>query len=153
MNRTIATVALTLLFVAPEAFASDPVAIVVDRDNPRTDITVAELKEIFQGKRKDWTDGARVIALDLEPGPAREGFNKSVMGMEQAAVDQYWVEQKVRGAGGPPKVVSATTAMKLVPRVRGAVAYVPLSAVDATVKVLTVGGVAPDKAGYPIGSR
>ena len=153
MNRTIVFVALALLCGTPEALAEDPVAVVVDRDNPRTDISVSELKEIFQGKRREWSDGARVIALDLEPGPVREGFNRNVMGMDQASVDQYWVEQKVRGAGSPPKVVSATTAVKLVPRLRGGIAYVPLSAVDASVKVLTVGGVAPDKAGYPISSR
>lgn len=153
MNRTIVFIALALLSGAPEALAEDPVAVVVDRDNPRTDISVSELKEIFQGKRREWSDGARVIALDLEPGPVREGFNRHVMGVDQASMDQYWVEQKVRGAGSPPKVVSAVTAVKVVPRIRGVIAYVPLSAVDASVKVLTVGGVAPDKAGYPISSR
>lgn len=156
MNRTIVLASLALSLAAGPALAEDParvIAVVVDRDNPRQDITVSELKEIFQGKRKDWADGARIIALDLEPGPAREGFNRAVLKLDQAAVDQYWVEQKVRGAGSPPKIVSPTTAVKLVPRVRGAVAYVPLSAVDASVKVLTVEGVAPDKAGYPIVAR
>jgi ABC-type phosphate transport system substrate-binding protein len=160
MNRTIvlASTALSLALAAAPApaRAEDPartIAVVVDRDNPRQDITVAELREIFQGKRKDWPDGARIIALDLEPGPAREGFNRAVLKMDQAAVDQYWVEQKVRGTGTPPKAVGPATAVKLVPRVRGAIAYVPLSAVDASVKVLTVEGVAPDKAGYPLVAR
>jgi phosphate transport system substrate-binding protein len=151
MTRSIVFLAMVLLSTGDSrASADDPLAVVVDRDNPRSDISVSELKEIFQGKRKEWSDGARIIALDLEPGPAREGFNKNVMGMDQSAVDQFWVEQKVRGAGSPPKVVNVSTAVKLVPRVRGAVSYVPLSQVDASVKVLTVNGVAPDKAGYPI---
>ena len=152
MNRTIVFIALVLL-AAGDAMADEAVAVVVDRDNSKNDITLSELKEIFQGKRKEWQDGARIIVLDLEPGPAREAFNKAVLGMDQSAVDQFWVEQKVRGAGSAPKVVNAGTAVKLVPRVRGAVSYVPLSAVDASVKVLTVAGTAPDKGGYPIVSR
>jgi ABC-type phosphate transport system substrate-binding protein len=156
MKRSIILMAVALLAAGGAARAEEPdkvLAVVVDRDNPRSDISVSELKEIFQGKRKDWPDGARIIALDLEPGPARDTFNKVVLGLDQSAVDQFWVEQKVRGAGNPPKVVSAATAVRLVPRVRGAVAYVPLSAVDASLKVLTVGGVAPDKGGYPIAAR
>ncbi len=154
MKHSIVFLAMVLLSAGDgRAMAEDPLAVVVDRDNPRSDISISELKEIFQGKRKEWSDGARIIALDLEPGAARDGFNRSVLGMDQASVDQFWVEQKVRGAGSPPKVVNAATAVKLVPRVRGAVSYVPLSQVDASVKVLTVGGVAPDKAGYPIVAR
>ena len=155
MKRTIVVFLSLLVLSAADglAMANEAVAVVVDRDNPRNDISVSELKEIFQGKRKDWPDGARVVALDLEPGPVRDAFNKGVMGMDQSAVDQFWVEQKVRGAGSPNKVVNIATVVKLVPRVRGAVSYVPLSQVDASVKVLTVGGVAPDRAGYPIVSK
>lgn len=157
MNRSILLLLVGALLspdVARADGAADRVlALVVDRDNPKSDITLAEIKEIFLGKRKEWADGARIIALDLEPGPARDGFSKSALGMDQAAVDQFWVEQKVRGTGSPPKAVSAATAAKLVPKVRGAISYIPLSAVDATLKVLTVGGVLPDKAGYPVTSR
>jgi ABC-type phosphate transport system substrate-binding protein len=154
MNRTIVFIALVLLTAGDGlARADEAVAVVVDRDNPKNDISLSELKEIFQAKRKEWQDGARIVVLDLEPGPVRDAFNKAVLGMDQSAVDQFWVEQKVRGAGSAPKVVNAGTAVKLVPRVRGAVSYVPLSAVDASVKVLTVAGAAPDKGGYPIVSR
>lgn len=154
MKRSMLFLSLVLLAAGDGlAMADEAVAVVVDRDNPKNDITLSELKEIFQGKRKEWQDGARVIVLDLEPGPAREAFNKAVLGMDQSAVDQFWVEQKVRGAGAAPKVVNAGTAVKLVPRVRGAVSYIPLSAVDASVKVLTVAGAAPDKGGYPIVAR
>jgi hypothetical protein len=150
----LALLAALLAPAAPRAGGPDQtLAIVVDLDNPKTDISLAELKELFNGSRKQWADGSRAIPLDLEPGPLRDVFNKVVLGLDQAAVDAFWVDQKVRGAGAAPKVVAAATAVKLVPRVRGAVAYVPLSMVDPSVKVLSVGGTNPDKAGYPLATK
>jgi hypothetical protein len=160
MNRThllrLAGLALVLAgAVLPSASRAEPVAIIVDKDNPRTDISASELRALLLGKRQEWPDGARAIPLDLDAGqPARDAVNRAVLDMEQADVDRYWVEQKVRGAAAAPKVApTAASVVKLVARIRGAVAYVPASLVDGSVKVLTVGGIAPGKPGYPIQAR
>ncbi len=154
MTRTLHALraALVAAIFLPALGRAEPVAIVVDRDNPKTDASVDELRSLFLGKRTDWSDGARAVPVDLEPGaPAREAFNAAVLKLPQSGVDQYWVDQKVRGAGNPPKTVSSPgSAVKIVAKVRGGVAYVPLSAVDGSVKVLSVGGVQPGQAGYPI---
>ncbi len=153
--RSAALALAVLAAAAPSAARAEPVAVIVDKDNPRSDISLSELRALLLGKRQEWGDGARVIALDLEPGqPAREAVNRSVLEMDQAEVDRHWVDQKVRGSSTAPKVApTAASVVKLVARIRGAVAYVPAGLADGTVKVLTVGGVAPGKPGYPIQSR
>jgi hypothetical protein len=150
-----AALALLAATGVPSAARAEPVAIIVDKENARSDISVSELRALLLGRRQEWDDGARAIPIDLEAGqPARDAVNRAVLGMDQGDVDRHWVEQKVRGAAPAPKVApTAASVVKLVARIRGAVAYVPAGLVDGSVKVLTVGGLAPGKPGYPIVSR
>ncbi len=152
------TVCLLPLAALGAAFAPAParaeeqvIAIVVDRDNPRSDIGVEELRSLFLGKRHEWPDGTRAVPVDLDSGAPRPAFCAKVLRMTEADYERYWVDQKVRGAGtGPRSVSSPGLAIRLVARVRGAVGYVPLSRVDGSVKVLTVDGVRPGQPGYPL---
>jgi ABC-type phosphate transport system substrate-binding protein len=136
---------------APAAAHAEPLAIVVDRNNPKNDISLDELKSLYLGKRHEWPDGSRVVPIDLEAGsPGRAEFQVAFLSMNGSSYDRYWVEQKVRGAGTPPRAApSPSLALKLVAKVRGAVGYVPVSHVDASVKVLTVEGKSPGQPGYP----
>jgi hypothetical protein len=146
--------ALLAALSMPGAAQAQPqvIAIVVDRDNPRSDIGVEELRGLFLGKRGEWPDGTRAVPIDMEPGASpRRAFCSTVLRMSEAEYERYWVDQRVRGAGaGPRSVSSPGLVVRLVARVRGAVGYVPLSRVDGTVKVLTVGGVRPGQPGYPL---
>jgi hypothetical protein len=128
------------------------IAIVVDRDNPASDIGLEELRSLFLGRRGEWPDGTRAVPIDLEPGaPPRRAFCSTVLRMSEDQYERYWVDQRVRGAGAGPRALSSPgLVLRLVARVRGAVGYVPLSRVDGTVKVLAVGGVRPDQPGYPL---
>lgn len=140
-KRLIGSLLLALALGGPLTAAAGEIAVVVDRDNPTAGVSVDELRSIFLGKKKDWADGTRIVPIDLTPGADRDVFNVKVLGKSQSDVDQYWVEQKVRGGEAAPKAApSAALAVKLVAKIRGAVAYVPVSAVDGSVKVLAVGG-------------
>ncbi len=130
---------------------AEPIVVVVDRDNPKTDITVEELKSFYTGKRHDWPDGARAVPIDLEAGsPIREAFQAAALRMKPAEYERWWVDQKVRGQGEAPRTTSAGTALKLVAKVRGAMAYVPASVADSSVKILTVNGIAAGSPGYAL---
>ncbi|HUJ29518.1 MAG TPA: hypothetical protein VLW85_26035 [Myxococcales bacterium] len=143
-----------LLLAAPTAIASEKtaVAVVVDWSNPRTDITSAELRAIYLGQQREWADGSRIVALELEAGaPEHDAFNSAVLEMSQPDIDRYWVDQRMRGASGAPRTAPTPgSLMKLAGKVKGVIGYVPLKAVDASVKVLKVDGVAPGKPGYAI---
>ncbi len=155
MNARIALLAVlasALGLATPARATAEPTVVVVNRDNPKTDISLEELKSYFTGKRGEWPDGARVVPIDLDPGSsARAAFSKQALGMTLPQYEQYWVDQKVRGQGTPPRTVSSEgTALKLVARVRGAIAYVPASQVDASVRVLTVAGQPATSPSYPL---
>ena len=154
-NRSLLAVVLGLCgALSPSAKSAEPavLAIVVDRENPRTEITVEELRAIFLGQQREWQDGARIVPLELETGTSeRDVFNATVLGMDQAEVDRFRVDQRMRGTGNPPRVApSPGSLLRLAGRVRGVIGYVPLSAVDGSVKVLKVSGIAPGKPGYPL---
>ncbi len=127
------------------------IAIVVDRDNPASDIGVEELRSLFLGKRREWPDGTRAVPVNLEAGPPHHAFCSTVLKMGEADYERYWVDQKVRGAGTGPRLLSSWgLVIRLVARVRGAVGYVPLNRIDGSVKVLSVDGISPGQPGYPL---
>lgn len=128
-------------------------AVVVDKSNPRTDVTVDELRALFLGRQRDWSDGTRAVPLDLPAQTAeRDLFNSAVLGMDQGTLDRHWVDERVRGTGSTqPRVAPIPGAvLKLAGKIRGVVGYVPLSAVDGSVKVLKVAGILPGKPGYAL---
>ena len=156
-EKLFATWFLTLTIVgglcAPATALADAqaIAVVVDRDNPVSDIGVEALRSLFLGKRREWADGTRAVPVDLESGPPHHAFCSTVLKMSEADYERYWVDQKVRGAGTGPRLLSSSgLVIRLVARVRGAVGYVPLSRIDGSVKVLSVGGVNPGQPGYPL---
>jgi ABC-type phosphate transport system substrate-binding protein len=152
MNRSVKLLLAALLVLAAAPAVAEPLAIIVDRDNPKTDLSAEELKSIYLGKRTEWSDGARAVPIDQDPSAAtRAAFMGGVVGMNQAQFAQHWVDQQVRGAGSAPKVASSpASAMKLVAKVRGAVAFVPASMVDASVKVVSLNGKKAGDPGYAL---
>ena len=79
-EKLFATWFLTLTIVgglcAPATALADAqvIAVVVDRDNPVSDIGVEALRSLFLGKRREWADGTRAVPVDLESGPPHHAF-------------------------------------------------------------------------------
>ncbi len=143
--------AVSLALAAAPALA-EPVAVVVNRDNPRSDLSIEELRSVFLGRRTEWPDGTRVVPVDQAPSaPGRAAFLQAVLRMTAARFAEQWVDQQVRGAGSAPVVASSpAAAVRYVAKTRGAVAFVPLSVVTPAVKVISVGGKVPGEPGYAI---
>ena len=104
--------------------AKDGIAIIVNPENPVSDLTIEQIAALATGEIANWADvdgnDAEVVFMGREAGSGtRDGF-ESITGTEVAGV-----------AANP-----------------NAIGYASLSAVegDTTVKVLTVGGVAPSEA-------
>ena len=127
-----------------QAYAQDGVAVVVHKDNPATNLTLAELKDLFTGKTTAWPDGKPVVLFNRNADSGtREVFQEHVMGKdafsEKAAVKHDAV------------LLNSLT------KIPGAIAYTSLAEADETsVKILTINGVKPgaqslrDKT-YPVG--
>ncbi len=151
--RPIVRIALaeSLALAAAPALA-EPTAVIVNRENPKSELSSEELKSIYLGKRTEWSDGTRAIPIDeAASSPARAAFLRAVVGMSAAQFAEHWVDQQVRGVGSAPRAAaSPAAAVKFVAKTRGAVAFVPISQVTPAVKVIFVNGKLPSERGYPM---
>ena len=119
--------------------AKDGIAIIVNPENPVSDLTIEQIAALATGEIANWADvggnDAEVVFMGREAGSGtRDGF-ESITGTEDTCV--YQNEYTSTG-----EVVAGVAANP------NAIGYASLSAVegDTTVKVLTVGGVAPSEA-------
>lgn len=113
-------------------FALDGIAIVVNSENPVSDLSLEQIKGLADGTITNWKDvggnDAPVVLIGREAGSGtRDGF-ESIVGVED--VCKY--EQELTSTGAVIAGVAANP---------NAFGYASLSAVDETVKAVTVDGV------------
>lgn len=118
--------------------AKDGIAIIVNPENPVSDLSLEQIAALATGTTANWSEvggnDAEVVFMGREAGSGtRDGF-ESITGTEEACV--YQNEYTSTG-----EVVAGVASNP------NAIGYASLSAVegDDTVKILTVGGVAPSE--------
>ena len=114
--------------------ALDGIAIIVNAENSVTDLTLEQIAQIYTGEVTDWSefgsDAGAIANIGRESGSGtRDGF-ESITGTEDTCVYQN-------------ELTSTGEVIANVASNPNAIGYASLSAVDETVKALTVGGVAP----------
>ena len=110
----------------------DALVFIVNEDNPVTNLTQQQLRDIYAGKITNWKDvggdDGEIVLVGREAGSGtRDGF-ESIVDVKDSC--KYAQELTATGA-----VISAVEANPL------AIGYASLSAVGDTVKMVTVGGV------------
>ena len=114
--------------------AYDGIAIIVNPENPVSDLTLEQIADIYTGKITNWSEvggnDAAIVLIGREAGSGtRDGF-ESITGTKDAC--QY--RQELTSTGDVITTVSQNP---------DAIGYASLAALKDTVKALTVGGVAP----------
>jgi hypothetical protein len=129
---------------------SGPIAIIVHRENPVSDIAVEDVRHLYLGVRIAFPNGQPVLLL--ESTALRERFYHAALGMTVDEVRRYWIGLLFAGdpAAPPQQVADDVTLKLLVRRHRGAVAYIRASHADTTVKVLQIHGASPGDPDYPV---
>ena len=122
-------------------------------------ITIGDLRRIFLARISSW-DGARVRPIQPRSGSAvQEAFLRKALDMSPDQYERYWLEQKLRAGGRPPrKSHSFGGLVAYVGRVDGAIGYVDAAKLARTrpegVKVLEIEldgrRSHPHDAGYPL---
>ena len=117
--------------------ALDGIAIVVNTENAVEDLTLEQIAGIFTGTITNWSEvgGAdgQIVCIGREAGSGtRDGF-ESITGTSESCV----YRQELTSTGDVIATVSSNP---------NAIGYASLSAVNDTVKAVTVGGVAPSEA-------
>ena len=114
--------------------ALDGIAVIVNADSPVADLSVEQIAQIFTGEITDWSEvggeAGKISCIGREAGSGtRDGF-ESITGTKDAC--KYQNELTSTG-----EVIAAVASNP------NAIGYASLSAVDETVKAITVGGVEP----------
>ena len=123
--------------------ALDGIAMIVNPENPVSDLTVEQIADIYTGKITNWSEvggnDAEIVLIGREAGSGtRDGF-ESITGTKDAC--QY--RQELTSTGDVITAVSQNP---------DAIGYASLASVKDTVKALNVGGVTPSEATVKDGS-
>lgn len=100
----------------------------------------AQIRNIFLGKVKSFSDGASISAFDLPAGnAAREDFVGKLLRKSEANLNSYWARMLFSSKGRPPKeVATAAAVMKEVAGNKAAIGYVDAAVVDSSVRVVFI---------------
>lgn len=154
LRWALGVIALSLLGAPPPAAraqAAEPLAIVVNRNNPLSEISLADLRRVFRGQRTRWSNGRRVTLVMRDAGtPERDAIIQALYGLDAEQYRRTYLQAVYSGeATDAPKTLASTNGvLRFVYNVPGAIGYVRARDVDASVKTLRVDGFLPGEAGY-----
>lgn len=131
--------------------SSTRLQIITAKSNALRNVTFAELRQLYHGKRIA-VAGLKIVALNHPPNtPDRAGFDQLVLGMTPSEVARYWIDQKVRGGDTPPRTVdSVALLLRVVAALNGALGYVREGFSSPELKVVSIDGKLSGDAGYPL---
>ena len=123
--------------------AYDGIAVIVNPENPISDLTVEEIAAIFTGEVTNWSrvggNDGEIVLIGREAGSGtRDGF-ESITGTEDACA----YRQELTSTGDVITAVASNP---------NAIGYASLASVKDTVKALSVGGVTPSEDAVKDGS-
>lgn len=138
------------LVLASTARAQEPIAVIVHPDNPLSMISREELRRFYLGTSTTLPNKESVLLL--ESATIRERFYAAALGMSVSRVKRHWIGVVFSGESGiPPREVGGPEELRqFVATHRGAIAFLEAADVTSSVKVLTIDGLRPGDARYPL---
>lgn len=148
---------LLLLVLAPAALAQgakgSDIAVVTNPQTPVTNLSLAEVRQVFLGNRQYWNSDMPVILLVRAPvAREREIVLRTIYQMTESQFKQYWIAKIFRSeAVTAPKIVyNADMSNQLLSVIPGSIAFMQAKDVAPGLKVLKVNGLLPGEPGYPL---
>ena len=141
------------LLSAPEAHGQEALAVIVNKSNPVESMSLEELRKYCVQERKHWADDKRVTVVLRDPGQAeREAVLQLIYRMSESDFNRYFLQGEFTGQvqSVPKHLSSASGVRRFIFNVPGAIGFLRVSDVDATVKVLRVNGYAFGDPRYPL---
>ncbi len=141
------------LAASPALADENSVAIVVHPKVPLTDVSMDELRKIFLADQQFWEGGSRISVLIGAPGAKeRRLVLDRVYRMTEREFRRYWIAKIFRAEvpSGPKIVLTSGMALEFVTAIPGSISFIPASAVNDSVKVLSIDGLMPDQPNYPL---
>jgi ABC-type phosphate transport system substrate-binding protein len=144
---------------APDPASETPhvsLAIIVNNENPLSQLPIGELRRMMLGEVTRWPDGRRVTIAMREPGrPERDAVLRLICRMSDQDFSRYLLQATFRGElqGGPKILDTANGVRRFVFNVPGAIGYLRSDEVDGSVKILQIAGAVPGNAAFGLTLR
>jgi len=133
--------------------SDDAFAVIVNPSTHATDMSLEQVRSIFLGEQQFWPGGDRVVLFIHGPGSAgRDVALRRLYQMNEGEFKRYWIGKVFRDdlASGPKIVSSNALAKRLTASITGAIAVIPASEIDQTVRVVRIDHRLPGDAGYAL---
>ncbi len=127
-------------------------AMIVASDSRLQDIDLEQVQRLFGGEPEVDKQGHSLIPFNHPIlSPDRVGFDRTVLGMSPDKMSKYWVDRRIRGQPGPPRIApSLQVLLGVVSRLPGAIAYLRPEYLVPGVRALKVSGYALNSESYPV---
>jgi ABC-type phosphate transport system substrate-binding protein len=151
MKRTVAVLvaAALLAFGAVSRAAADDIAVIVNKANPVTALSMAQLL----AQEAKWPAGGKIVVWMTPPGqPERAATLKIVCGMSETDFTLYFMHASFNGeSGNPPSAGGSGAAVRQsIASAANGVGFVSASLVDDSVKVVAIDGARPGQPAYKL---
>jgi len=130
-----------------------PIAIVVNKNNPIEDISPRELTKIFKKEKLFWPDSTKIYVILREAGSEEKDVAlKTIYKMNNQQLKKFWITQIFREEiTAFPKVLRSDASIKrFIKTVPNAIGFINANSIDQSVKVLKIDGKLPNETGYII---
>jgi len=113
--------------------------VIVNNSVTQASISKKEIKRIFLGKKKKWTDGKRIRPAILKGGAVHEEFLGVYVEKTASSFSSFWKREVVAGIGIPPKGFrTETDIVRHVSQKEGAIGYISPGTPHVGTKVLSI---------------
>lgn len=126
---------VTSLLISTLSYAD--IAVVVNKNNTEQ-LSKTEIRQIFLGKRKAFTNGGTIQTIDLSDDSEEKAiFTKKILRKSISSLNSYWSRMLFSSKGQPPKVLnSSEEVIETVNKNKNAIAYINSNDVSDNVRVL-----------------
>lgn len=156
MRKAAFVLSLLLLTINVGFAYSLDVAVVVNKQNPVSGVSLAELTKILKQEKQYWEGGKKVYLILQEAGSSEKNVMlKRVYQMSDEDLKKFWLGKMFRGEiSSFPKTLGSSEAVKrFISQVPNAIGFIDSGSVDTSIKALNVDGKSPGDKGYPLSSE
>ena len=100
------------------------------------ELDMARLKDIFL-RHRNFEGPVKLVPVNLVgEDPVRIHFEEAVLMMDRDEINRYWISNHFQGIRPPVTQASLQSVKAFVEHVDGAIGYLPVDMVDASLKVI-----------------
>jgi len=145
MQRFVLTLVLSLFIISTPLFISrvsaETVAVIINKDNPISEINISDIKKIYQDKMIKWPGGGKISIYNLPvDNSTRVSFSEGVLQKPAEQVEKELANRMITNTAKNPPITLKSNILVIfkVKKDKNAIGYVPLSVAEKKSNVIRI---------------